>query len=103
MPSTHKEAITFNIAMLNGTSSFSSSHLIGPLLDAGVSYSGSGLLELEMLSQYLRSNCNSKLDPLPLAIADRTRCQYGFRSHSSDSRRVLGSIVISASLNNGKK
>ena len=100
-PNTHKKTMTFNIAMLNGTCSFSSSHFTGPLLDDGAPYSGLGLLELEMLSPYLRSNWNGKLDPLRSAIADRIHWQYGSGSHSSDSRRILGFIMVPASLNDG--
>ena len=84
---------------LNDKSSFSSCHFIGPLLDDGAPYSGLGLVELKILSPYLHTNWSGKLDPLPRAIADRTHWKYGSGSHSSDSRRMLGSIIISARLN----
>ena len=54
-----------------------------------------------MLSPYLCTNWIGKLDPLPQAIADRTHWKYGSGSHLSDSRRMLGSIMISAKLNDG--
>ena len=54
-----------------------------------------------MLSPCLRNNWNGKLDPLPSAIADRTHWQYDSGSHSSDSRQMLGSIMMPASLNDG--
>ena len=93
--------MTFNMARLNGESCFSACHFIGPILDKGAPYSGLGLFELKVLSPYLRTNWIGWLDPLPQAIASRTHWQYGSGSHSSDSRRMLGSIMISAKLNDG--
>ena len=77
------------------------SNFIGPLLDDGAPYSGLDLHELTMLSPFLSTNWNQKLDSLPAAIADRTDWQCGFGAHSSESRRMLGSIIISAKLNDG--
>ena len=85
----------------NDKSSFFSCHFIGPLLDDGAPYGGFGLVELKMLSPYLRTNWIDKLDPLPLAIADSIHWQYGYGSHSSDCGRMLGSIMISARLDDG--
>ena len=65
MPSTHKETMTFNMDMLNGTSDPSQSHFIETLLDDGALYGGLGLLELKILSTYFRTNWNCKRNPLP--------------------------------------
>ena len=54
-----------------------------------------------MLSPFLRKNWNQKLDLLPAAIADRTHWQYRSSARSSDSRKMLESIIISAQLNGG--
>ena len=79
----------------------STSHLIRPQLDYGAPYSGLGLKEITILYPFLRTNWNQNLDPLPAAIADRTHWQYGSGAHSSESRRMLGSIIISAKLKDG--
>ena len=89
------------MAMLNGTSSFSSNQFIGLLLDYGATCSVLGLLELKMLSLYLRNNWNGKVDALPSAIADRYHYQYSSGSHLSDSRGTQGSIMITARLHDG--
>ena len=54
-----------------------------------------------MLSPYLRTNWIDKLDPFPPEIADRTHWQHVSGIHSSESRRMLGSIMIFAQLHNG--
>ena len=87
------------MAKLNGAISFSSSHFIGPLLNDGSLYSGLGLLDLRMLFLYLRNNWNSKLDPLPSAVADHTHWQYGSGSRKSDYQQMLGSNMIPMSMN----
>ena len=64
--------MTFNMARLNDESCFSACHFIGPLRDDGAPYSSLGLVELKMLSPYLRTNWIGRLDPLPQEIAGRT-------------------------------
>ena len=93
--------MSFNIVKLNNKRSFFPCHFIGPLLDDGAAYSGLGQVELKMLLLYLRTKWIGTLDPLPPAIADRTHWKYGTGSHSSDYRRMLGSIMISARLKDG--
>ena len=77
--------MSFNMVKLSDKSSFFPWHFIVPLLHDGAPSSGLGLVELKMLSLYLRTNHIDKLDPLPPAIADRIHWQYGSGSHSSDS------------------
>lgn len=57
--------------------------------------------ELKMLSLYLPKTWRENFDPLPSAIADRTHWQYDSGSHSSYSRRMYGSVITSALLNDG--
>ena len=73
----------------------------GPLVEDGAPYSGIGLQELNLISPYLRTQWNQKVDPLPDPISDRTHRQYGSGNQSSQSRRMLGSVVISALLTDG--
>ena len=75
--------------------------LSGPLLDDGAPYSGIGFHELKLLLPYLETNWNGKLSPLPKALAGRTHWQYGSGNHASDLRRMLGSIDITAILDDG--
>ena len=77
------------------------SYFIGLLLYDGAPNSVLGLLELKMLSPYLRANCIGRIDPLRAEIADRTLWKHGPGSLSNDSRRIVGSIMISARLNDG--
>ena len=81
-------------------SKFSFNHFIGPLLDDVAPYSGLGMHELKILSPYLRANWSGKLYPLPSAIGNCAHWQYGTGTHSSDSRKMLGSVMIRAKLNN---
>ena len=100
-PGPQKKTMTFNMVKITNNGNLSTSHFIGPLLDDGAPYSGLGIHELTILSPFLHTNWNQKLDPLPAAIADSTHWQYGSGAHSSESRRMLGSIIISAKLNDG--
>ena len=54
-----------------------------------------------MLSPYLRTTRHERLDSLPAEIADRTHWQCSSGSHSSDSREMLDSVMISARFNDG--
>ena len=56
---------------------------------------------MEKLSLYLRTTWHGDFDTLPAAIAYRTHWQYGSGIHSSDSRYMLGSVMISVRLNDG--
>ncbi len=89
------------MAKLDTGSSEIGGELTGPLLDAGAPYNGTGILELKMISTYLRTNWSGKLYPLPDSISDRTHWQYGIGSHFSESRRMLGSVMLTSSLAEG--
>ncbi len=98
---TSKKSVTFNMAKLVAGSSEIGGEFTGPLLDDGALYSGIGISELKRLSSYLRTQWSGKLYPLPDSISDRNHRQYGTGSHSSESRRMLGSEMLSASLADG--
>ena len=57
--------------------------------------------ELKLKSPYLRTNWNHKLFPLPESISNKYHWQYGSGSHSSDSRPMLGSVIVTARLDDG--
>ena len=97
-----KKSITFHMAKLSsfgakiGDTSFPS-----PLLDDGAPYSGIGIHELKLLTPYLREKWDGKIHPIPAPISDKTHWQYGTGSHSSESRKMLGSVLLSAYLEDG--
>ena len=93
--------MTFNMVDMTDDCKLSQSHFIAPLLGDGAPYSRLGIHELKILSPYLRTNWHEQLEPLPAAITDRIHWQYGSASHSTDSRRMLGSVMITARLNDG--
>ena len=84
---------------MTSPASFKGFKFSGPLLDDGAPYSSIGSHELKLMQFYLRTNWNSELDPLSDSISDRSHEQYGSGNHSSDSRPMLGSIIITACLN----
>ena len=71
-------------------------HFIGPLLDDGTPCSGISLNELKVLSPYLTTSWDGKLEPLPEAIPDHTHWQHGSGNHRIESRYMVGSIIITA-------
>ncbi len=96
-----KKSVTFNMAKIFAGSSEMGVEFTVPLLDDGALYSGIGISELKILSPYLRAKWSGNLYPLPDSISDRNHWQYGTGSHSSESRRMLGSEMLSASLADG--
>ena len=96
-----RKSVTFHMAKFSSSKNSSDEKLIGPLLDDAAPYSGIGFHELKLLSPYLNTNWNGKLDPLPESVSDRSHWQYGSGNHSSDSRRMLGSVIVSACLDDG--
>ena len=89
------------MARMNMPLELSCLRLSEPLLDHGAPYSGIGFHELKLLLPYLSPNWNGKLNPLPKVLAGRTHWQYGSRNHASDSSRMLGSINVTAILDDG--
>ena len=67
----------------------------GPMVDDGAPYSGLGITELRTLSSRIMPGWNGDLEPLPDCIADRPWWQYGNGDHSSETRRILGSVYLS--------
>ena len=100
-PDPQKKTMTFNVVKITKNGNLSTIRFIGPLLDDGAPYSDLSLPELTMFSPFLCTNWNQKLDPLTGAIADRTHWKYESSARSSESRRMLGSIIISVKLNDG--
>ena len=96
-----KKSLTFNMVNIADNSKLSFNRFIGLLLDDVAPYSGLGMHELKILSPHLRTSWNGVLDPLPSAIRNRTHWQYCIGTHSSDSRKMLDSVMICAKLNDG--
>lgn len=71
------------------------------LPDDGALCSGIGKNELKVRSPYLPKNCNGHIEPATVPIAERTHWQYGTRSHNSDSRKMLGSVMLTATFEDG--
>ena len=86
---------------MTSLASFKDFKFSGPLLDDRTPYSGIGLHELKLMQPYLRTNWNGELDPFPDSISDWSHWQYVSGNHSSYSRRMLGSIIITACINDG--
>jgi len=78
-------------------------NFVGPLLDDGAPYSGIGMSELQVLAHIVLPDWNNKLDPLPSTIASRPYWQYGTGEHSSDARKILGSVMLQACDDYGDK
>ena len=90
-----KKTLKFNMAKLSSSVIDLSSYR-GPLLDDGAPYSGMGAKEFQILQPFIAPNWSGDYDPLPDCIADRPFWQYGCGNHSSESRKIIGSIFISA-------
>jgi len=74
---------------------------VGPLLDNAAPYSGMGLDEFRLLQPFLLPDWHGKLEPLPTQIADRPFWQYGTGNHSSQVRKILGSLMLEARSDSG--
>ena len=97
-PLPYKKTITFNMPSLMIKAVFSLP-FHWPFTRLWFFIQGLRLVELKILFPYLRINWICKLDPLPPAIANGTHWQYSSGRHSSDSQRMLRSIMIFARLN----
>ena len=89
-----KKLMAFKMVQL-GPSTDTRDELVGPLLDDGVPYSGIGHSELLILHPFIAFKYNSSFDPLPDEIESRPYCQHGSGENSSESRKLLGSVMIS--------
>lgn len=68
----------------------------GPLVDSGVPYSASGLVELRALTSTILPDWSGSLLTLPATVAYRPFWQYGRNGHASDARAIIGSIGLNA-------
>ena len=71
-----KRSVTFHMAKFSSSKASNDEKLVRPLLDDAAPYSGIGFHELKLLSPYLNTNWNGKLDPLPESVSDRSHWQY---------------------------
>ena len=100
-----KGAVTFNMVNVSkcpsGSSGTNFSLETGPLLDDGAPYSGIGEQEFHILRSKLQTNFNGTFDELPIEIAHRPYWQYGNGNHASKSKRIIGSILIDVTSDQG--
>lgn len=68
----------------------------GPLLDDGAPYSAIGEVELCILLDDLGLDFPKHYDPIPRSLNGFSYFQYGTGSHSSQSKRILDSVVLTA-------
>jgi len=99
-PSTGSRAVTFNMVNLIG-SNCDITEVAGPLLDDGAPYCGMGENEFKILQPLILPNWTGSFEDLPESIANRPFWQYGVGEHSSDIRRIIGSILVSANTDSG--
>ena len=96
-----RNSVTFHMAKFNSSKDSRDEKLVGPLLDNAAPYRGIGFHELNILPTYYNTNWNGKLDLPPESVSDRSHWQYGSGKNSSVSRHMLGSVIISACLEDG--
>lgn len=96
---TQKKSVTFNMVNFRSIEAKNNmpNDFVGPLLDD----SGMGQCELKILQSFLLLNWNGKLDPLRTEILDCPFWQYGTGQHASEPRRILSSVVIKATSDQG--
>lgn len=68
---------------------------LGSLFDDGPPYCGLGKLELQQLFHDTVCDWNLILENIPECLNNRAYWQYGCGSHSSELRKILGSMFIS--------
>ena len=72
----------------------------GALLDDGSPYSGMGIIEFLVLQPLLLPNWNEKLQPVAEELRSRPFWQYGTGSHSTETRKIIGSIFLNVLTDN---
>ena len=98
--------VSFNMACLVGSSCCTKNGqnvALSPLVDDGAPYSAIGLIELNSLARQLNISKPLELDNIPKRLDVHTHWQYGTGEHSSPRRRILGSIVLTAIADSGRK
>ena len=94
-----KKTIRFNMVQLVNDEKALDETVIGPLLDDGAPYSGMGLSEFKILQEILLPTWNGEFDPVPADLG--THWQYGNGEHSSESRKILGSVFLNVRTDKG--
>lgn len=69
---------------------------LGPLADDRALYQTTGLVELKMILNAIGITYLKRLAKVPEALKGYKKFQYGTRSHSSQSRKILRSITPKA-------
>lgn len=75
----------------------------GPLVDDGAPYSGLGIVELRALAGELLPRWNGSLDQIPESVRSTPYWQYGSGQHASAKRKILVSVVLSTSSDQGNR
>lgn len=73
----------------------------GPLFDDGSPYSVLDRDELYMLKNFLIPDWDSKLQALPTEIQSRKYWLYGIVSQSSETNKILGSVLLNMRTDDG--
>lgn len=94
------KTVTFNMVRL-GTHYNEAVSYSGPLLDDGAPYSGLGEKELEALAPVLLPFWDKVYEPIPASVASCPLWQYGSGTHSSKARKIVGSVVLCATSDQG--
>ena len=98
-----KKTVTFNMATLVVSSALSlTSNMIGPLVDDGAPYSAIGLVKLKDLAKKLGLSSNWKMAQIPSVLEGHSHWQYGTGDHASPTRRIMGSIILTATSDTGR-
>lgn len=97
-----KKSMTFNMVNISDSCIALSNDFVGPLLDDGAPYSGLGVEEFKVLQELIMPNWDGSYDKLPKEIQDRPYWQYGTGNHSSDKRKIIGSIMLTAKTETGQ-
>lgn len=73
----------------------------GPLLDDGVPCSWLGVKELEALAPILLPFWYKVYEPIPDSVVNCPLWQYGSGTHSSKARKIIGSVFLCATSDQG--
>ena len=96
------KAVSFNMATLTSSAAKTTfSDKLGPLLNDGAPYSAIGQVELIFLADHIGISPNPTIDAVPQALGSHKHWQYGTGEHASPARRILGSIVLTVTSDQG--
>lgn len=95
-----KNTVSFNMARLS-QNSVTLDDAVGPLVDDGAEYSALGIVELKLFEELYRDT-NTEMDPIPASLEGVNHWQFGVGEHASESRRILGSVVLTAKSDSGR-